>query len=254
MNFNLLKSYITKKTLIQIFRNPFGVYPALRWIFTDYSEIAYSIGVPKSQFTSYLKATEFAKPVWSKARDFDKFLKQRGIIGGAGLMHPEIYALLYAIIRSLKPSIIVETGVASGMSSYYILKALKDNNKGELFSIDLPCELVNATPVSTPIPVGAKPGWLIPFELKDRWHLFLGRSSDVLPGLLKDLGQIDLFLHDSDHSYKNQKLEFEAVWPYLRSGGLLLSDDCSKAFWELSKKTKSKKFYFGKFGILIKRE
>jgi predicted O-methyltransferase YrrM len=105
-----------------------------------------------------ISKSEYMKPIREKARAFDSFLRSRGIIGGAGFMHPCIYALIYALVRSLKPSIVVETGVAGGMSSCYILKGLRDNNKGELFSIDLPCELNHATSVSSPIPVGAKPG------------------------------------------------------------------------------------------------
>jgi predicted O-methyltransferase YrrM len=45
---------------------------------------------------------------------------------------------IYVIIRALKPNIIVETGVANGASSFYLLLALKRNKKGHLFSIDFP--------------------------------------------------------------------------------------------------------------------
>jgi predicted O-methyltransferase YrrM len=45
---------------------------------------------------------------------------------------------IYVIIRVLKPNIIVETGVANGASSFYILLALKRNKKSHLFSIDFP--------------------------------------------------------------------------------------------------------------------
>jgi len=38
----------------------------------------------------------------------------------------------------LKPKIIIETSVASGISSAYILKALEDNDCGKLISIDKP--------------------------------------------------------------------------------------------------------------------
>jgi len=45
---------------------------------------------------------------------------------------------LYVAVRALKPSIVVETGVGSGMSSSFILRALAMNGFGTLYSIDLP--------------------------------------------------------------------------------------------------------------------
>jgi hypothetical protein len=38
----------------------------------------------------------------------------------------------------VKPDKVVETGVYKGSSSAVTLQALEDNNKGKLFSIDLP--------------------------------------------------------------------------------------------------------------------
>ena len=46
--------------------------------------------------------------------------------------------VLYAVCRIRNPGIVVETGVASGVSSSYILCALENNEHGELYSIDQP--------------------------------------------------------------------------------------------------------------------
>ena len=46
--------------------------------------------------------------------------------------------VLYAVCRRQNPDIVVETGVASGVSSSYILCALEKNGHGELYSIDMP--------------------------------------------------------------------------------------------------------------------
>jgi hypothetical protein len=43
---------------------------------------------------------------------------------------------LYALCRLIRPRIVVETGVAAGVSSAFILKALNDNSYGILHSID----------------------------------------------------------------------------------------------------------------------
>ena len=50
----------------------------------------------------------------------------------------------------------------------------------------------------------------------------------MLPALLAEVGEIDLFFHDSLHTYANMSWEFEVAWPALRDGGLLVSDD---VFW-----------------------
>jgi Methyltransferase domain len=134
---------------------------------------------------------------------------------------------LYVICRALKPEVVIETGVASGMSSAYILKALDDNAKGRLYSIDLPNadseELLGK--VLTTLPDGRESGWLVPPWLRGRWTLKIGKSSDILPDIMKEIDKVDIFLHDSEHSFENMMFEFQTVWPKLKSGGLILSDD-----------------------------
>jgi len=130
--------------------------------------------------------------------------------------------ILYAIVRVLKPLTVVETGVASGVSTTLILKALSLNRSGCLFSIDMP----NLDPLAR-LPEGKNVGWLVPDDLKGRWHLILGLSKDKLKPLLQELGSIDLFLHDSEHSYENMIFEFKVAWFFLKKGGVLLADDAT---------------------------
>ncbi len=139
---------------------------------------------------------------------------------------------LYALVRQHTPERVVETGVCNGVSTAVILQALEDNGQGHLWSIDLP-EIAddNRTGLfwegkgGAVIPAGKQPGWIIPEHLRHRWTLLVGKSQDLLPGLLDDLGTIDLFLHDSEHSYECMWFEFEAAFPHLTDGGLLVSDD-----------------------------
>ena len=56
----------------------------------------------------------------------------------------------------------------------------------------------------------------------------MGPSQSILPGLLKELPPLDIFIHDSLHTYSHMMLEFETVFPHLRPGGFLLADD---AMW-----------------------
>jgi hypothetical protein len=43
--------------------------------------------------------------------------------------------------------------------------------------------------------------------------------------LLSQLGQIDLFIHDSLHSERNVRFELDLAWAALRPGGAIVVDD-----------------------------
>jgi predicted O-methyltransferase YrrM len=132
----------------------------------------------------------------------------------------------YLLCRLVQPSVVVETGVAYGVSSAFILRALEENGRGTLHSVDLP-----------PLRRGAEKFWgiAVPERLRSRWRLHRGASARVLPRLLGEMGTVDLFVHDSLHTLGNMRREFESVWPYLRTGGALLADDVerNRAFGEL---------------------
>jgi len=135
--------------------------------------------------------------------------------------------ICYIASRALKAKNIVETGVCYGVTSSYLLQALQNNGGGRLHSIDLP-------------PLGKSGddyvGWLVPKELRERWSLIRGTSARFLGPLLKELETIDLFVHDSQHTYSNMRMEFRLAWPALRSGGVLIADDIegNAAFHELT--------------------
>ena len=133
--------------------------------------------------------------------------------------------LLYTICRAIKPEIIIETGVASGLSSTVFLLALEKNQNGHLYSIDLPpSEKLNLTiGQHTTIPKNKTVGWIVPDSLKKRWTLELGDSRKILPEILNKLKKCDLFLHDSNHTYEHMTWEYETVLPFLKT--MLLSDD-----------------------------
>jgi hypothetical protein len=65
---------------------------------------------------------------------------------------------------------------------------------------------------------------------------------------------LDIFLHDSLHTYQHQFFEYEVAWPYLAQGGLLLSDDIfwSRAFHRFVSKHKLQYLNAGNFGIVRK--
>jgi predicted O-methyltransferase YrrM len=140
---------------------------------------------------------------------------------------------LYAVLRKLRPRTAVETGVCNGVSTAFLLLALEANGEGELHSLDLPEIAGQDYHAGTfwdgkggaVVPAGREPGWMVPERLRGRRHLTIGRSQDELPGLLERLGQIDFFLHDSEHSEPCMRFEFEQAWPRLGGGGVLAADD-----------------------------
>jgi predicted O-methyltransferase YrrM len=148
--------------------------------------------------------------------------------------------LLYALVRRARPRLAVETGVAQGVSSVFLLEAMERNGSGRLISVDLPnydprgrAEMddphgFDGTFVKRDLGVG----WLVPSELRTRWELILGDSREVLQKLTAN--ELDLFYHDSEHSYLCMQFEYRWAIPRLAPGGLLLSDDINRnsAFME----------------------
>jgi predicted O-methyltransferase YrrM len=137
--------------------------------------------------------------------------------------------LCYLACRLLEPETVVETGVAYGVSSAYILTALRENGRGKLYSVDLP-----------PMRRKSERFWGIAVDddLQDRWSLYRGTSASILPRLLQQTPAVDFFVHDSLHTRRNMRREFDTVWPHLREGALLLADDIerNRAFGELRQK------------------
>jgi Methyltransferase domain len=126
----------------------------------------------------------------------------------------------YAVVRALKPECIVETGIANGVSSSYILLALHKNGRGRLHSIGLEDPAF--------LPPDQKLGWLVPDWLRPSWQTHLGDACEILPKLAIQLQHISIFIHDSLHTYDHMMWEFKTIYPHLQSGGLLLADD---ALW-----------------------
>lgn len=142
---------------------------------------------------------------------------------------PMHHIVSYAAVRLIRPDVVVETGVAEGLSSWFILLAMDHNAHGILHSIDLPNQDVELVPggarQTEMLPGGKDTGFFVPDSLRARWNLHIGDAKELLPKLLQMLGMIDIFLHDSLHTYEHMMFEYRTVWPYLRQGGILISDD-----------------------------
>ncbi|MGP8071727.1 MAG: class I SAM-dependent methyltransferase [Thermoplasmata archaeon] len=147
------------------------------------------------------------------------------VLGRVGA--PQEY--LYYLTRWLKPETVVETGVDRGLSSAFLLAGLHDNRRGHLYSIDLPSaryyDPTTGTTAVSNVGDTTAPGFVIPPDLRTAWTLTIGDSRTALPELLGRLGGIDMFLHDSEHTYELMRQEYILALAHLRPGGLLVSDD-----------------------------
>jgi hypothetical protein len=123
---------------------------------------------------------------------------------------------IWCLVRHLRPRKVVETGVAHGVSSRFVLEALERNGGGRLWSIDHP-PLEHQWHEQIGLAVGGR--------FRDRGAYIAGSSKRCLPRLLSELGQIDLFIHDSLHSEQNVSFEMETAWAALRPGGAIIVDD-----------------------------
>ena len=151
-----------------------------------------------------------------RASDFmAEMIRRRDDYGSEGVMGALDCATLYGLTRWLRPAAIVESGGYIGMSSAFILKALADEKlaASKLYSIELSQE--------------CEQGALIPDELRSASGAFVPMRGKVEDFLKRNEipSSIDMFLHDSSHSYRHMLWEFRQFWPRLRDGGLLVSHD-----------------------------
>lgn len=142
-----------------------------------------------------------------------------GASPGIALRHnadARIARLCYVACRALRPETVVETGVAYGVTTTFVLTALERNGRGRLHSIDLPPLAPDADDLV---------GRLVPDGLRPRWTLHRGASRRVLPSLLARLGAVDVFIHDSLHTSRNMAFEFELAHRHRAQRFALVADD-----------------------------
>lgn len=132
-----------------------------------------------------------------------------------------IAMLCYAMTRAFKPALVLETGVGYGVASAMFLTAMEKNGSGRLVSIDLP-------PLGDT--AGRFIGAAIPDQLRHRWSLRVGGSRRLLPRVLKEVGEVDLFMVDDATIPSLQKHDLETSWPHIRPGGALIVNDVGEQF------------------------
>lgn len=125
----------------------------------------------------------------------------------------------YAIVRAARPNLVAETGTHLGLGSCVIAAALIRNGHGRLTTID----------------IDPKAGYLIGQPYASVIERRTGSSAEVLAGMR----DVDIFLHDSLHTYEYESSELKAVEPNLGPGAIVLSDNAhdSAALSEWAERT-----------------
>ncbi len=135
--------------------------------------------------------------------------------------------VIYTIVKVMNPITIIETGMGSGVSTTAMLAA--SNDEANVISID-PGE---------PYGKGDKEvGFLIPMNLRKKHKFIKGTSKQKMKEVLSYVDKVDIFFHDSDHTYENIMFELNEVWPKLSDESIILVDnyDWTDAPIDFSKK------------------
>jgi predicted O-methyltransferase YrrM len=134
--------------------------------------------------------------------------------------------IMYSLVRSAKPDVVVEIGSAYGKSTCYIASALQRNHRGKLYSVD-PHE---------------KTSWNDGDETVDTFRIVSKRLSEMRLNpyveILRNYSnkvcqiwnrKIDILLLDGAHGYEDVKADFYGFLPHLKPDSLIVFHD---TMWE----------------------
>jgi hypothetical protein len=88
-----------------------------------------------------------------------------------------------------------------------------------LHAIDLPPVFVPNNPAWTMrnkvygevIPEGRLSGWMVPDAYRSRFEVWNGDAKILLPRMVAKVDAIDMFVHDSEYTYRHMMFEFREV-------------------------------------------
>jgi len=137
----------------------------------------------------------------------------------------------YALIRAMKPKVVIETGVDKGLGSVVITAALQKNLSegigGRYYGTD----------------IDPKAGYLLSGEYAKFGEILYGDSIESL----KEFKQtIDLFINDSDHSTEYEGNEYKVIKGKLTNKSIIVIDNahCSPELSKFSKEENRNFLFF----------
>lgn len=137
----------------------------------------------------------------------------------------------YAIVRTTRPAVVVETGVDKGLGSCLLTAALMRNHNegypGTYYGTD----------------INPKAGYLLQAPYDQFGKILYG---DSIESLKKLNTTIDMFINDSDHSLDYEMREFETVASKLSPKAIVIGDNShfSDKLINFAKSTKRDFLYF----------
>jgi predicted O-methyltransferase YrrM len=127
----------------------------------------------------------------------------------------------YALIRILKPKVVIETGVDKGLGACVIAAALMKNKTegfdGHYYGTD----------------INPKAGYLLSQDYKEFGEILYG---DSIESLSKFDQQIDIFINDSEHSFEYEADEYKVIKDKLSNKAIMIGDNshCSDKLLKFS--------------------
>jgi Methyltransferase domain len=116
----------------------------------------------------------------------------------------------YAVVRALKPKIVVETGVDKGLGSVVLAAALLKNKEegftGQFYGTD----------------INPEAGYLLSGVYQSVGKILYGDSIETLS---KMNDKIDFFINDSDHSADYEYREYQIIKDKLSDNAIILGDN-----------------------------
>lgn len=241
---NLLRLYFRFRR-ITIYLKP-QLLAGIRWVpmKTEYSNFYYSIteanrgdlanlisvisNIPATEIENYFEEIENNAEVNEKLRmfkDSDSNLRDSQLALGRRIGW-------YALVRALKPKVVVETGVHHGLGALTLISALRKNIEdgfaGHYFGTD----------------ISLSAGGLVKGSLGSVGEILYGDSLESLTKLQDK--SIDLFINDSDHSVEYEAKEYELLLAKGSESLVILGDNshATSALREFSRRNERDFIFF----------
>jgi Methyltransferase domain len=112
----------------------------------------------------------------------------------------------YVLVRTLKPRVVVETGIDKGFGSVVLCAALLRNGCGSYYGTD----------------INPRAGYLLRGKYAAVGKILYGDSIESLKALPE---KIDLFVNDSDHSADYEMREYETITDKLSDHAIVVGDN-----------------------------
>jgi predicted O-methyltransferase YrrM len=122
--------------------------------------------------------------------------------------------LLFAVVRAIKPTTVVEIGTAHGYGALYIGSALKENGSGKLFTFE-----------GMAVRIQISKEAIARFGLESRVEVVEGEFERTIPEMLAKIRPVDLMFSDGGKEPTETWSEFLATLDAMPQGGYMVFDD-----------------------------